>query len=88
MPFYTRKPIPIEARQLLPDSQNWQELADWSNGLFWTVLSRETRFFLQTPTGKVEMFVFDWLIKGDMGNFSRCRNQLFSQIYEIVQEES
>lgn len=88
MPFYTRKPIPVEARQLLPDSQNWQELTDWSNGLFWTVLSREARFFLHTPAGKVEMFVFDWLIKGDMGNFSRCRNQLFSQIYEIVQEES
>lgn len=88
MPFYTRKPVLIEARQLLPDSQNWQDLADWSNNSFWAELSREARFFLQTPTGKVEMFVFDWLIKGDTGNFSRCRNQLFSQIYEIVQEES
>ena len=81
MPFYTKKPIPIEARQITID--NAEELASWSKS---NIVRRPdgsmTGMMVYTLEGTMTGAVGDYLIKGVKGEFYFCAKDIFEQTYE------
>jgi len=83
MPFYTKKPIPIEARQLT--CENAQELSDWSKS---DIVRRAdgsiSGMMVWTLEGTMTGCVGDYLIKGIRGEFYFCHKNIFEETYEEV----
>jgi hypothetical protein len=84
MPFYTKKPIPIEARQITVD--NADELAAWSKS---DVIRRPadktiTGMMVYTLEGSMTGAIGDYLIKGVRGEFYFCAKDIFEETYEEV----
>ena len=81
MPFYTKKPIPIEARQITID--NAEELASWSKS---DIVRRPdgsmTGMMVYTLEGTMTGAVGDYLIRGVKGEFYFCAKDIFEQTYE------
>ena len=81
MPFYTKKPIPIEARQITID--NAEELASWSKS---NIVRRPdgsmTGMMVYTLEGTMTGAVGDYLIKGVRGEFYFCAKDIFEETYE------
>jgi len=84
MPFYMKKPIAIEARQIT--TENTEELIEWSNAsvsrrpdgtpsgmMVWTLEG--------TMTGKMG----DYLCKGIRGEFYFCDREIFKESYVEVE---
>jgi hypothetical protein len=83
MPFFMKKPIAIEARQIT--TENIEELIKWSNAtasrrpdgtpsgmMVWTLEG--------SMTGKIE----DYIIKGVRGEFYFCDRDIFHETYSEV----
>lgn len=85
MPFYTKKPIPIEAHQIT--IENADELAAWSKS---DVIRRPdgtiTGMMVYTLEGQMTGAVGDYLIKGIKGEFYFCAKDIFEESYEDYQE--
>jgi hypothetical protein len=81
MPFYTKKPIPIEARQIT--TENADELASWSKS---DIVRRPdgsmTGMMVYTLEGTMTGAVGDYLIRGVKGEFYFCAKDIFEQTYE------
>ena len=81
MPFYTKKPIPIEARQIT--IENADELAAWSKS---DIVRRPdgsmTGMMVYTLEGTMTGAVGDYLIKGVRGEFYFCAKDIFEETYE------
>lgn len=81
MPFYTKKPIPIEARQIT--IENAEELAAWSKS---DVVRKPngdiTGMMVYTLEGQMTGAVGDYLIKGIRGEFYFCAKDIFEESYE------
>jgi hypothetical protein len=81
MPFYTKKPIPIEARQIT--IENAEELASWSKS---DIVRRPdgsmTGMMVYTLEGTMTGAVGDYLIKGIRGEFYFCAKDIFEETYE------
>ena len=81
MPFYTKKPIAIEARQITID--NAEELASWSKS---DIVRRPdgsmTGMMVYTLEGTMTGAVGDYLIRGIKGEFYFCAKDIFEQTYE------
>jgi len=85
MPYYTKKPIPIEARQIT--IENADELAAWSKS---DIVRRPdgsmTGMMVYTLEGTMTGAVDDYLIKGVRGEFYFCAKDIFEETYEDYQE--
>jgi hypothetical protein len=83
MPFYTKKPIPIEARQIT--IENAEELAAWSKS---DIVRRPdgsmTGMMVYTLEGTMTGAVGDYLIKGIRGEFYFCAKEIFEESYEVA----
>lgn len=83
MPFYMKKPIPIEARQITDD--NAEELASWSKS---DIIRKPdgtlTGMMVYTLEGAMTGAVGDYLIKGVRGEFYFCAKSIFEETYEAV----
>jgi hypothetical protein len=81
MPFYTKKPIPIEARQIT--LENAEELAIWSKS---DVIRRPdgtiSGMMVYTLEGVMSGILDDYLIKGVRGEFYFCAKNIFEETYE------
>jgi len=81
MPFYTKKPIPIEARQIT--IENADELAAWSKS---DIVRRPdgsmTGMMVYTLEDTMTGAVGDYLIKGVHGEFYFCAKDIFEETYE------
>lgn len=81
MPYYRKKPIPVEARQYTGDNfielQNWSEdriaMDDYSNNVF-----------VATLEGPMFFDEGDYVIKGARGEFYSCKGDIFEETYEKV----
>lgn len=71
MPYYRKKPIPVEARQSTGD--NFQELQDWSNDLVTLSDYNEDVVCVHTLEGPVWGDKGDYIIKGVRGEFYLCQ---------------
>jgi len=84
MPYYTKKPIPIEARQITIEDAD--ELAAWSKS---DVVRRldgtMTGMMVYTLEGTMTGAVGDYLIKGVRGEFYFCAKDIFEETYTEVE---
>lgn len=83
MPFYTKKPIPIEAHQIT--EHNVYELAKWSDS---DVVKRPdgsiSGMMIYTLEGAMTSVIGDYLIKGNHNEFWFNKKEIFEQNYEEV----
>ena len=81
MPYYRKKPIPVEARQYTGD--NFIELQNWSENNV-TMEDDSSNVFVTTLEGPMFFDEGDYVIKGVHGEFYPCKGYIFDQTYEEV----
>lgn len=85
MPFYVKKPIAIEARQITED--NLSEMMEWSKA---TTIKRPdgtpSGMMVWTLEGTMSGKIGDYLIKGVRGEFYFCDKDVFHESYYEVEE--
>lgn len=83
MPFYTKKPVTIEARELT--ESNAVEIAAWCNGYTDTNdLTAEVTVEIPTLEGTMIARAGDYLIKGVKGEFYPCKPNIFTETYHTA----
>lgn len=85
MPFFQKKPVVIEARQLTND--NAPEILDWINSSSIERYSFRTRsisqpLVIRTLEGEHKATLGDWIIKGAKGEFYPCKPDIFEMTYQ------
>lgn len=81
VPFFTKKPITIEARQFdYADPIRAKEIADWCKAVNFELGDR--LMYIVTDWGIVIAGQFDWIIKGIKGKFYPCDNETFEATYD------
>lgn len=86
MAKYRKKPVVIEARQLLV--RNMTELESWCGGSIkgTRLLPSERSIDIQTLEGKHRADIGDYIIKGIKGEFYPCKPDIFELTYEKVED--
>jgi hypothetical protein len=83
MPYFTKKPVQIEARQYDGTQESAIELADWVN-----TNGHEAycgNILVIDPLGwEHRVNPGDWIIKGVAGEFYPCKPDIFAATYEPV----
>lgn len=83
MPFYTKKPVEIEARQIT--QENADDLAYWSGS---DVIRRPdgtvSGMMVYTLEGTMTGAVGDYLIRGVRGEHYFCARSIFEETYEAI----
>jgi hypothetical protein len=71
---YRKKPVVVEARQLIDDLRNHTEIATWItvNGGDVDVPFAEPCLYIKTPEGRMKAEIGDWIVRGVKGEFSTC----------------
>jgi hypothetical protein len=85
MPTFRKKPVEIEARQLLGslDGGTARSVAEWCGGsVGGTYLL--PRILVDTLEGAMRASAGDWIIKGIQGEFYPCKPDIFDATYEEV----
>lgn len=80
MPYYHKKPIPVEARQFTGD--NFPELQDWSNDLVALSDYDEDVICVHSFEGPIWGEKGDYIVKGVRGEFYICPKDIFEETYE------
>jgi hypothetical protein len=85
MPFYTKKPVEIEAELVTEDNINI--IVEWCGGIVdVNDLTAERSLSIYTLEGIMRANVGDWIIKGVKGEFYPCRADIFEATYESSEE--
>jgi hypothetical protein len=81
---FRKKPVVIEARQLIDDLRNHTEIATWItvNGGDVDVPFAEPCLFIATMEGRMRANIGDWIIRGVKGEFYPCKPDIFEATYE------
>lgn len=84
MPFYRKKPVLIEARQLT--ATNAGSIAQWCGSTLNMPEYLQTVDCLIIPTleGDMKASVGDYIIKGVHGEFYPCKPDIFLKTYDFV----
>ena len=84
--FFRKKPVVIEARQLVDDLRSHTQVANWinANGGTAEVPFAEPCIFILTLEGRMRADIGDWIIKGVQGEFYPCKPDIFEATYEAV----
>lgn len=85
MPFFKKKPVVIEAKQLT--FENAPEIMNWcGSSRHWSKppLRQVTGIIVPTLEGDHEAAFGDWIIKGIKGEFYPCKPDIFEATYEMV----
>ncbi len=86
MAKYRKKPVIIEAFRY-----GIEEPPDWFRGVdgVWETVEYGTPIKwceIMTPEGKMRGERGDWIIRGIQGELYPCKNEIFEQTYELVEE--
>jgi hypothetical protein len=89
MPFFQKKPVVIEARQLTRD--NIGEIIRWINsvsgdGSCIRLRSISQPLLFRTLEGNHAAIIGDWIIKGVKDQFYPCKPDIFEMTYQPVKE--
>jgi hypothetical protein len=81
--LYRKKPIPVEARQLLgsKDGQTGRDLADWCGGSVGGLFA-EPKVLVPTLEGDLMARAGDWIVKGPRGEFWPVKGSVFAETYD------
>ena len=82
MPYYRKKPTPVEARQYTGD--NFLELQSWSDDHVALSDYNDDAICVYTLEGPMWFDEGDYVIKGVHGEFYSCRKDIFEETYEKV----
>ena len=84
MPFFTKKPITVEARQYDGSSESADSILRWIaiNGAVASLSNVEGKLVIETLEGVHLSSAGDWIIKGVAGEFYPCKPSIFDQTYE------
>jgi hypothetical protein len=83
MPYFTKKPVQIEARQYDGTQESAIELADWVNTNGHEAYCGNI-LVIVTLEGEHRANPGDWIIKGVAGEFYPCKPDIFAATYEPV----
>ena len=81
---FRKKPVTIEAIQLIDDIRNHLAAVEWinANGGNVTIPSVEPCLYIDTNKGWMRADIGDWIIKDVKGEFYPCKPDIFEQTYE------
>lgn len=90
MTYYRKRPVIIEAFQLVPDVfptfvPPWFGKA-WRNGTVQAVPNDTITFDIHTLEGVMRANEGDWIIQGVKGEIYPCKHEIFVATYEIVED--
>lgn len=86
MPWFVKKPIPIQAIRYTGD--NIEEIWDtFGAGDIYGPVEDDPCAYILTLEGKMRCNVGDWIIKGVQEEFYPCRHDIFVQTYQEVDHE-
>lgn len=85
MPFFTKKPVTIEARQYDGSLAKAEALIDWIEAHGGRARYSISQFFVDTLEGTHEATPGDWIIKGVKGEFYPCKPDIFELTYDAQQ---
>ena len=90
MPMFQKKPVVIEARQLLDDLGNHITICQWvrDSGADAYVSPFGTHITICTLEGDMKADIGDWVIRGVQGEFYPCKPDIFEQTYQPVTKEN
>lgn len=82
---YRKKPIIIDAIQWDGTVETAQFLVRWGEGhIIWYF--NQNYISIMTLEGTMNVNINDWVIRGTKGEFYPCKPDIFSDIYELVEE--
>ena len=80
MAKFRKKPVIIEAKQLMFNTASQSEIAEWCNGK----KGLDGGVIIHTLEGDMVANTGDWIIKGVNGEFYPCKPDIFEKTYELV----
>lgn len=83
---FRKKPVVIEAIQLTNDPAQAAELATWCDGMALASPERVS-LHIETLEGTMVAHPGDWIIKGVQNEFYPCKNDIFQETYEPVEDQ-
>lgn len=87
MSFFVKKPIVIEARQVVLGFHD--EIADWCGGKVCgtklPIKDRVIKFHNKSTDSEDEAVLGDYIVRGVFGEFYPVRKDIFEATYEITQ---
>ena len=87
MPMFRKKPVVVEAVQLLSFVSDPEIIADWCGGRIVNNLghpSGKLAIAISTLEGEMLAQYGDYIIKGVQGEFYPCKPDIFDATYETV----
>lgn len=89
MPRFRKKPITIEARQILDDMAVVDNISRWitthGGKVSWPFVPDSDHVLsIETMEGEMVAGLGDWIIRGVAGEFYPCKPDIFEQTYEPV----
>ena len=83
-PSFRKKPVVIEARQVLDYLSNHQEIARWieAGGGKASLPFLGSHIVIGTLEGDMRADIGDWIIRGVQGEFYPCKPDIFEATYE------
>lgn len=91
MPFFTKKPVQIEARQYDGTPASAAALVKWIADCGREAMfdpNQTTWMFIETLEGTHRANPGDWIIKGVAGEFYPCKPEIFAATYTAAQDEN
>lgn len=87
MPLFRKKPVVIEARQLIGSDgvlapPSWREIAEWCGGTVFELPDIYPHMTIPTLEGLMTAGAGDWVIKGTKNEFYPCKQIIFPDLYE------
>lgn len=79
MTTYVKRPIEVQATQ-------WFKLGDHIKVEALFICNKIEEFFIDTLEGKMNVIPGDWIITGIKGEHYPCKDEIFKETYEIVNE--
>ncbi|GIJ10748.1 hypothetical protein ACFFMR_18960 [Micromonospora andamanensis] len=84
MKKFRKKPVEIEAMQLIDDLGNHVAIADWirSHGGNVVMPAVDPFLYIDTLEGRMRADIGDYVIRGVKGEFYPCKPDIFEATYE------
>lgn len=90
MPFFTKKPVTIEARRYDGSAAKANRLVAWiaaggGRARYLAAHDMGSQLLIETLEGTHEAAPGDWIIKGVKGEFYPCKPDIFALTYDVRQ---
>ena len=94
MPRYRKKPVVIEAMQVLDDLRNHVEIRRWAESttpegeqIPVSITAFDSTMVIHTLEGDMRASIGDYVIRGVQGEFYPCKSDIFEATYERVDDD-